>query len=80
MINHGVPEKTMNDAMSALKEFFDMPSKEATGYVPHKKGWIYTNADYTKDGVYLWRENLKHICHPLEDCIRLWPHKPARYQ
>ncbi|PWA44820.1 flavanone 3-hydroxylase [Artemisia annua] len=33
VINHGVPEKIMSDAMSVLKEFFHMPSKEATGEV-----------------------------------------------
>lgn len=80
VINHGVPKKTMIDAMNVLKEFFNMPYKEAIGYVPHAKGWIYTNTDHTKDGVYLWRENLKHLCHPLDKCIQLWPDKPTRYQ
>nr|GEV69747.1 hyoscyamine 6-dioxygenase-like [Tanacetum cinerariifolium] len=80
VINHGVPEKITSDAMSVLQEFFDMPSKEATGYVPHNKGWIYTNNDCTKDGVHIWRENLKHLCHPLDKCTKLWPNKPTRYQ
>ncbi|PWA43549.1 flavanone 3-hydroxylase [Artemisia annua] len=80
VINHRVPKKIMSDAMSVLKEFFDMPSKEATGYVPQNKGWIYTNNDCTKDGVHIWRENLKHLCHPLDKCTKLWPNKPTRYQ
>ncbi|PWA52177.1 Non-heme dioxygenase N-terminal domain-containing protein [Artemisia annua] len=81
VINHGIPEKIVTDAMSVLKEFFDMPSKDRTGIVPHKKGYIYTNStDYAKDGVHLWRENIKHPCHPLEECIHLWPEKPTRYQ
>ncbi|KAI3773009.1 hypothetical protein L6452_04206 [Arctium lappa] len=81
VINHGISEKTLNDAMSVVKEFFDMPSKDRTGIVPHMKNWIYTNStDYAKDGVHLWRENLKHSCHPLEKSIPLWPHKPTRYQ
>lgn len=76
VINHGIPENKVSDAMSVLKEFFDMPSKET-----HTKGWIYTNStDYAKDGVHLWRENLKHPCHPIEDCIHLWPENPTRYQ
>ncbi|KAI3685620.1 hypothetical protein L6452_34871 [Arctium lappa] len=63
VINHGIIEKTLNNVMSVVKEFFDMPSKDRTGIVPHMKNWIYTNnTDYAKDGVYLWRENLKHPC------------------
>ncbi|XP_024967845.1 hyoscyamine 6-dioxygenase-like isoform X1 [Cynara cardunculus var. scolymus] len=81
VVNHGVPEKTLNNAMCVVKEFFDMPSKDRTGIVPHMKNWIYTNStDFAKDGVHLWRENLKHPCHPLEKSIPLWPQKPTRYQ
>ncbi|KAJ9547890.1 hypothetical protein OSB04_020534 [Centaurea solstitialis] len=81
VINHGFPEKMMSDAMNVLKEFFDMPTKDRSGIIPNSKNWIYINStDYNKDGVYLWRENLKHPCHPLEECIPQWPHKPTRYQ
>ncbi|KAI3514587.1 hypothetical protein L1887_13130 [Cichorium endivia] len=76
VINHEIPETIVNDAMNVLKEFFDMPSKKT-----HTTGWIYTSStDYAKDGVHLWRENLKHPCHPIEDCIHLWPENPTRYQ
>ncbi|KAL8191945.1 hypothetical protein R6Q57_028676 [Mikania cordata] len=81
VINHGIPEKTVNDAMSVLKEFFDMQSKDTAGIIPHKKGYIYTSStDFVKNGVHLWRENIKHPCHPLEECIHLWPDNPTRYQ
>ncbi|KAJ9554644.1 hypothetical protein OSB04_018689 [Centaurea solstitialis] len=80
VINHGVPEKITADAMDVFKEFFDLPSKETIEYVPRTKGWIYTSTDNTKVGVHLWRENVKHLCHPLEECVQLWPNKPARYQ
>ncbi|KAI7730135.1 hypothetical protein M8C21_001423 [Ambrosia artemisiifolia] len=82
VIDHGIPEKMMIDAMNVLKEFFDMQAKYASnGTVTPKKGYIYTTStDFTKDGVYLWRENLKHPCHPLEECVPLWPDTPPRYQ
>ncbi|KAJ0796737.1 putative oxoglutarate/iron-dependent dioxygenase, non-heme dioxygenase domain-containing protein [Helianthus annuus] len=81
VINHGIAEKTVTDAINVLKEFFDMQAKNTTGTVPHTKGYIYTNStDFAKDGVHLWRENLKHACHPLEECVRLWPDTPTRYQ
>ncbi|KAJ0581370.1 putative oxoglutarate/iron-dependent dioxygenase, isopenicillin N synthase [Helianthus annuus] len=54
---------------------------QQTETVPRKKGYIYTNStDFAKDGVHLWRENFKHPCHPLEECIHLWPDTPTRYQ
>nr|XP_043622803.1 hyoscyamine 6-dioxygenase-like [Erigeron canadensis] len=82
VINHGIPEKIVNDAMTVLKEFFNMPSEDKTRIVDQsKKGYIYTNStDFAKDGVYLWRENLKQPCHPLKECIQLWPDNPTRYQ
>lgn len=56
VINQGVPKKMMIDAMNVLKEFFNMPFKEAAGYITLSKGWIYINTYHTNDGVYLWRE------------------------
>ncbi|KAM0030805.1 putative oxoglutarate/iron-dependent dioxygenase, non-hem dioxygenase domain-containing protein [Helianthus debilis subsp. tardiflorus] len=81
VINHGIPEKTVIDAMNVLKEFFDMQGKDApTGTILDKKGYIYNRSDYARDGTHLWRENLKHPCHPLEKCTHLWPDTPTRYQ
>ncbi|XP_076889476.1 hyoscyamine 6-dioxygenase-like [Bidens hawaiensis] len=81
VINHGIPDKTLTDAMNVLKEFFDMRPKDKSGIIPPKKSYIYTSStDYAKDGVYLWRENHKIPCHPLEQCIHLWPDTPTQYQ
>ncbi|KAI7731623.1 hypothetical protein M8C21_019691 [Ambrosia artemisiifolia] len=59
-----------------------MQGKDApTGIIPHKKGYVYTRNGFAKNGTHnLWRENLKHPCHPLEKCIHLWPDTPTRYQ
>ncbi|KAK1420550.1 hypothetical protein QVD17_22237 [Tagetes erecta] len=81
VINHGIQEKTLSDAMIVVKEFFDMQLSGKETRSRHKEGYIYTRSiDYVKDGVHLWRENLKHPCHPLEECIHLWPDKPTQYQ
>ncbi|KAI3773008.1 hypothetical protein L6452_04205 [Arctium lappa] len=81
VINHGVPEKTMNDAMNVMEEFFDMPCKDESGIVSNSKNWVYEkSSNLTKEGVRLWRDNLKHPCYPLQKCIPLWPNKPPTYQ
>ncbi|KAI3773004.1 hypothetical protein L6452_04200 [Arctium lappa] len=81
VMNHGVPEKTMNDAMNVMKEFFDMPWKDESGIVPNSKNWVYVkSSNFAKDGVHLWRDNLKHPCYPLQKCIPLWPNNPPTYQ
>ncbi|XP_076889481.1 hyoscyamine 6-dioxygenase-like [Bidens hawaiensis] len=81
VINHGVPEKTLTDAMNVLREFFDMQPKDTNGIFPPEKGYIYTSSTgCAKDGAYFWRENIKFPCHPLEECVNLWPDTPTRYQ
>ncbi|XP_059664398.1 hyoscyamine 6-dioxygenase-like [Cornus florida] len=79
VINHGVSENLLLDAMKIFKEFFNMAAEDkANG--PNKGGWVYTNSiSYAKEGVHLWRENLKIPCHPLEECMQFWPEKPTRY-
>ncbi|MBA0680689.1 hypothetical protein Goari_012375, partial [Gossypium aridum] len=42
---------------------------------------LYTSSsNYDHENVHLWRDNLRHPCHPLEDCIKIWPQKPTRYR
>uniref|UniRef100_A0A5B7BHZ9 Putative hyoscyamine 6-dioxygenase-like n=1 Tax=Davidia involucrata TaxID=16924 RepID=A0A5B7BHZ9_DAVIN len=81
VINHGVPEKLMVDTMRIFKEFFNMSPEEKSS-APERSGWIYTSStDYAKEGVHLWRENLKQLCHPLEEeCMQFCPNKPTRYR
>lgn len=81
MVNHGVPERIISEAMSVLKEFFNMPADEKASSNPSKSGWVYTGSTgYTKDGVHLWRDNIKLPCHPLEECMQRWPEKPTKYR
>ncbi|PHT52875.1 hypothetical protein CQW23_07337, partial [Capsicum baccatum] len=80
VINHGIPEDVMSQTILTVNEFFDMADEQITN-VPARKGWIYTGSEQeVKDGVHLWRDNIKHPCHPLEKCMQSWPDKPARYR
>lgn len=81
MINHGVSGDVIEEAMKVLEELFEMPvdeiTKEATS-----NGWVYMGSTSftTKLGAHLWRDNLKHPCHPLEQSMQNWPQNPTRYR
>ncbi|KAB2602235.1 hyoscyamine 6-dioxygenase-like [Pyrus ussuriensis x Pyrus communis] len=32
------------------------------------------------EDVHLWRDYLRHPCHPLEECMQQWPQQPSRYR
>ncbi|XAR61111.1 Hyoscyamine (6S)-dioxygenase [Bertholletia excelsa] len=80
VVNHGVSENLMAEAMGIFKEFFHKPAEDKASVI-NGSGLIYTSSTgYAKDGVHLWRENLKQICHPLETCMQFSPKKLARYR
>ncbi|KAL3517690.1 hypothetical protein ACH5RR_020279 [Cinchona calisaya] len=79
VINHGVPENVARDTFNVFKEFFDMSEEDKK--CKDSQGWIYMGStDYAKDGVHLWRDSVKHSCHPLEECMQRWPQKPTLYR
>ncbi|PWA93518.1 2'-deoxymugineic-acid 2'-dioxygenase [Artemisia annua] len=84
VINHGVNNDLVSDTMNVVKEFFNMPNEDKASVYsedPSKKCRLYTSTyDYDNEKVHLWRDNLRHHCHPIEDFINLWPQKPARYR
>ncbi|KAJ4726869.1 Hyoscyamine 6-dioxygenase [Melia azedarach] len=84
VINHGVPEKLVIDTMDVFKEFFEMPAEDKASLysdVPGKSCKLSTSNDnYLREEIHLWRDNLRHPCHPLEECIQDWPEKPTRYR
>ncbi|KAK2989501.1 hypothetical protein RJ640_019600 [Escallonia rubra] len=82
VVNHGISEDITNDTVRVLKDFFGMPAEEkVSSTTANRSGWVYTSSTgYAKDGVHLWRENIKHPCHPLEECMQLWPEKPSKYR
>lgn len=84
VVNHGIAKNLMKEIMDVLKEFFEMPAEEKAMIYsedPNKKCRLLTSSvNYDWEKVHLWRDNLKHPCHPLEECIKLWPEKPTRYR
>ncbi|KAI3773010.1 hypothetical protein L6452_04207 [Arctium lappa] len=84
VINHGIDDDLVSDTMRVVKEFFDMPNEDKAGVYSEdssKKCRLYTSTyDYENEEIHLWRDNLRHHCHPIDDFIHLWPEKPARYR
>ncbi|CAK9140639.1 unnamed protein product [Ilex paraguariensis] len=83
VINHGVPEELMRNALMVGAEFFDMPAEEKASFYsedPKKSCRLYTSIDYVREKVHFWRDTFRHPCHPLEDHVKDWPEKPARYR
>ncbi|XP_023733506.1 protein DOWNY MILDEW RESISTANCE 6 [Lactuca sativa] len=84
VINHGVSEDLIDDTMKVVKDFYDMPDEEKAKVYsidPSKSCQLYTSSyTYADEKVHFWRDNLRHPCHPLDECIHLWPKKPTNYR
>ncbi|PWA39568.1 Non-heme dioxygenase N-terminal domain-containing protein [Artemisia annua] len=84
VINHGINEDLIHEAMEVIKELFNMPDEDITKIYSldhHKSCRLYTSSfDYVSESTHLWRDILKHPCHPLEDWVHLWPEKPSKYR
>ncbi|KAE8685360.1 ethylene-responsive transcription factor 1B-like [Hibiscus syriacus] len=85
VVNHGVPEDLIKEGFEVLEEFFEMPDEDKAilySEDPTNRCRLSTSGvNYAREKVHLWRDNLKHPCHPdLQDCIQLWPQKPKRYR
>ncbi|XP_071902788.1 hyoscyamine 6-dioxygenase-like [Coffea arabica] len=84
VINHGVSEKLMIDAVNVGKEFFSMPAEEMENFAAKdsRKGCkVYTGSgNYGSHDFGLWRDTLQHPCHPLEKWTNIFPDKPAGYR
>ncbi|XP_028758346.1 protein DOWNY MILDEW RESISTANCE 6-like isoform X2 [Neltuma alba] len=84
VINHGIPDNLINETMSVLGEFFQLPAeaKQNLSSQDWHKDFRFTlnGVTYAAENVHTWREFLKHPCHPLERWQHLWPQTPARYQ
>ncbi|KAJ7971115.1 hyoscyamine 6-dioxygenase-like [Quillaja saponaria] len=84
VINHGVSNDLVEDAMNVFKEFHGMAAKEKVSECskdPNRSCKLYTSAEnYTKQSVHYWKDALTHHCHPLENYIKYWPQKPTTYR
>lgn len=85
VVNHGVPEELMEDAVEVYKEFFNMPVEEKEKYLSDgiadaKKAWLYSGGGNPNERQFMWKDSLGHLSYPLEKTIHFWPEKPARYR
>ncbi|KAJ4726866.1 Hyoscyamine 6-dioxygenase [Melia azedarach] len=84
VINHGVPEKLIDDTKNVFQEFFEMPAEDKASFYsedPGKSSRLCTSSiNYHREEIHYWRDNLRHFCHPLEEYIQHWPTKPDRYR
>uniref|UniRef100_A0A7N0TVQ8 Fe2OG dioxygenase domain-containing protein n=1 Tax=Kalanchoe fedtschenkoi TaxID=63787 RepID=A0A7N0TVQ8_KALFE len=85
VINHGVPTELMDDAMKVCSDFFNMSVDDKAKFYNEdgrtSEYGVYTSSlRYPNEDVHLWRDTLRHPCHPLEDCMQFWPDKPQNYR
>ncbi|KAJ1389061.1 Oxoglutarate/iron-dependent dioxygenase [Sesbania bispinosa] len=83
VVNHGVSESVIDEAVSVASKFFDLPTKEKVKLMSHDVHKPVRCGTSLKDGVdkvQFWRLFLKHYAHPLNDWIHLWPENPPYYR
>ncbi|XP_016454643.1 flavanone 3-dioxygenase 3-like [Nicotiana tabacum] len=83
VVNHGIPQSVMKDALDVASEFFDLPNEEKMNlystnvYTPVRYG---TSMNQSKDKACFWRDFLKHYSNPISSFIDLWPSNPTSYK
>lgn len=84
VINHGISQSLIDEAMRVAIEFYNMPAEIKASVFkpdPERRCRLYTSTlVYDTEKVHLWRDCLTHPCYPLDDCLRLWPEKPTKYR
>lgn len=84
VINHGVSEKLMENAMEVCNEFFNLPTedkeKTISEWTNSRSTGHYSGGEHPKENIHLWRDTLIHKCQPSENVIDSWPEKPVSYR
>ena len=83
IINHGIPQKVLDEALGTAFEFFNLPTSEKAKYMSndvHKPVRYGTSIKDGVDKIQFWRVFLKHYAHPLNEWIQQWPDKPQDYK
>ncbi|XP_054803849.1 hyoscyamine 6-dioxygenase-like [Prosopis cineraria] len=84
VVNHGVSENLMDETLSVVREFFQMPDEAKqhlyTEDFSNKCIYFTSCENYANEKVHMWRDFLQHQCHPLDKWQQFWPVSPARYQ
>ncbi|XP_020525818.1 protein DMR6-LIKE OXYGENASE 1-like [Amborella trichopoda] len=80
IIIHGVPEDIIQGMLGVATEFFEMPIEERAKLYSEDPETQVRVCTSLKSKIQLWRDILRHPCHPLEDYINSWPLKPENYR
>ncbi|OIW21790.1 hypothetical protein TanjilG_10830 [Lupinus angustifolius] len=83
VVNHGVSEPVLDEALSVASKFFDLPTEEKMKLLSgdvHKPVRFGTSLKNDGDKVQFWRVFLKHYSNPLNDWIHMWPQNPPDYR
>lgn len=83
VINHGICQSILDEALCSAFEFFNLPAKEKARFMSTDVHEPVRYGTSLKDGVekvQYWRLFLKHYAHPLADWIKLWPNNPPNYR
>ncbi|XP_060190223.1 hyoscyamine 6-dioxygenase-like [Lycium barbarum] len=89
VINHGVPEDLMDEAMKVYKEFFSLPveekanyAKEAANNTARGAATLYSSSakHYDSEEHRYWRDVLEHSCNLDGEDKITWPDNPPRYR
>ncbi|KAM5552790.1 hypothetical protein ABKV19_025149 [Rosa sericea] len=84
VINHGISENLLHDTMDVFREFFALPPEDKASFFsedPNKLCRLITSTgNYDRENVHLWRDALRHACHPLDKFIPLWPQQLLKYR
>eukprot|EP01018_Ginkgo_biloba_P036152 Gb_28298 [translate_table: standard] len=83
VVNHGIPEITMEKMMQAAREFFALPEEEKMIYFSAEtssKVRYASSFNSKKDKILSWRDFIRYSCHPLNQVISLWPRNPPTFR
>ncbi|GJY34606.1 hyoscyamine 6-dioxygenase-like protein [Tanacetum coccineum] len=84
VINHGVSQDLIDNTMKVAKDFYELPDEDKAKVYstdPSRSCKLYTSGyNYAHEELHYWRDNLRHPCHPLDECVPFWPEKPTNYR
>ncbi|KAG8043849.1 hypothetical protein GUJ93_ZPchr0458g22864 [Zizania palustris] len=80
VINHGISQSVMDDAIEAATDFFNLPSETKEEYASDDLQQPVRYDTSSKDGISMSRAFLKHYAHPLCDWLQYWPQQPPIYR
>ena len=79
-----MPRKLLDATREVVKELFELPIEEKSKIYSldlSKICMLYSsNVDYEREEIHNWRDPLRLVCTPLEECIHSWPEKPPEFR